>query len=143
MLAAAESRIENPAITAEADGAGSTTTFDVTYSLAGEERDGRLMLQLDGTDWVVGSADGKGALVVELVPAEGDPVPATFEIAGSTVMVAENGRPGFLLFPGVYPIRVLVDPALLVDPATSLTTSVEIGFDGQPTRVEIPVSAVP
>ncbi|CAN5262924.1 hypothetical protein BH11ACT5_BH11ACT5_20170 [soil metagenome] len=143
VLAAAASRIENPTITAEADSAGSTTTFDVTYSLAGEARNGALVLQLDGPDWVVGSADGKGALVVELVPAEGDPVPATFEIAGTTVSVAANGRPGFLLFPGVYSIRVDVDPALLVDSATPLTTSVEIGFDGQPTRVEIPVSALP
>ena len=143
VLAAAESRIENPEITAESDGAGSTATFDVTYSLDGEARSGRLMMQLDGADWVVGSADGKGALVVELVPAQGDPVPATFEIAGRTVSVAENGRPGFLLFPGVYSIRVDLDPSLLVDAATALETTVEIGFDGQPTRVEIPVSSVP
>lgn len=143
VLAAAESRIESPEITAEAEGAGSTTTFDVTYSLAGEERDGKLMMQLDGTDWVVGSADGKGALVVELVPSQGDPVPATFEIAGRSVSVAENGRPGFLLFPGTYSITVDVDPALLVDASTALTTTVEIGFDGQPTRVEIPVTSAP
>lgn len=140
----AVARIEDAKVGEEIDSSGDfSSTFAISFTLDGVEHDEKLTLHSEIGKWWVFSG-GTGSIFVQLVPPEGDKVPATYEIAGQTVTMAENGRPGFILMPGVYTLTIDVPESLVVDPAANpLTREIVINFDGTPTDVRIPVTALP